>query len=38
MKSSLISAALVERANGQCPGEREEGNGEKRGISLEVGV
>lgn len=26
---SLISPGLVERANGQCPGEGEEGNGER---------
>ncbi len=28
-ESALISAGLVERANGQCPGEGREANGEK---------
>lgn len=36
-ESTLISPALVEETNGQCPGEGEEGNGEKD-ISFEVGV
>lgn len=30
-ESALISPALVERGNGQCPGEGREGNGEKGG-------
>lgn len=35
-QSTLISPVLVERANGQCPGEGEEGNGERE--SFEGGV
>lgn len=36
-ESTLIYLALVEETNGECPGEWEEGNGEK-GISFEVVV